>query len=203
LTLPAAQSAAHEPGSTATGSDGHAGGHPHVGGYKFCPRCATPLEVQPVAYDGGKEHQVCPSCRFVVWNDPKVAALTVIPWEGGILLGLRRENPGSGRWSFPSGFVDRGEVVPEAAVRETREETGLDVELTGLVGVYSEPGNPVVVIAYAAQVRGGTLAADDDLVELRSFDPDDLPEMAFPHDEQIVRDWQAGRFGQVGAPVRR
>jgi 8-oxo-dGTP diphosphatase len=130
---------------------------------------------------------------LVVWDDPKVAALTLIEWEGGILLGLRREKPGLGRWSFPSGFVDRGEVVEEAALRETREETGLDVELTGLVGVYSEPGNPVIVIAYAADVRGGTLQADDDLLELRSFDPDHLPEMAFPHDTRIVEDWRAMR----------
>jgi ADP-ribose pyrophosphatase YjhB (NUDIX family) len=136
----------------------------------------------------------------VVWDDPKVAALTVIRWGDGILLGLRRENPGSGRWSFPSGFVDRGEVVEEAARRETREETGLEIELTGLVGVYSAPGNPVVVIAYAAEVRGGTLTADDDLLELRCFDPDNLPEMAFPHDVRIVQDWQAR---QAGASIAR
>jgi len=175
-------------------ADGHAdGGHPHVGGFRFCPRCATPLEIQPVSYDSGREHQVCPACGFVVWDDPKVAALTLIEWEGGILLGKRNQNPGQGRWSFPSGFVDRGEVVEEAALRETREETGLDVELTGLVGVYSAKGNPVVVIAYAADVRGGTLQADDDLEELRSFDPDNLPEMAFPHDTRIVADWRAKR----------
>jgi len=129
----------------------------------------------------------------VIWEDPKVAALTVVEWEGGILLGRRNQNPGQGRWSFPSGFVDRGEVVEEAAMRETREETGLEVELTGLVGVYSAPGNPVVVIAYAGVPRGGTLKADDDLDEIRSFDPDNLPEMAFPHDTRIVRDWQALR----------
>jgi ADP-ribose pyrophosphatase YjhB (NUDIX family) len=177
---------------TTSSDDGHtASGHPHIGGFKFCPRCATPLEIRPVSYDNGREHPVCPNCGFVVWNDPMVAALTLIPWEGGLLLGLRRENPGSGRWSFPSGFVDRGEVVEEAAKRETREETGLDVELTGLVGVYSAPGNPVIVVAYAAEVRGGTIQADDDLVELRAFDPNNLPEMAFAHDTRIVRDWQA------------
>jgi len=174
--------------------DGQAdGGHPHVGGDRFCTRCATPLEIRPVSYDGGREHPVCPNCGWVVWSDPKVAALTVIPWEGGILLGKRRENPGAGRWSFPSGFVDRGEVVEEAALREAYEETGLELELTGLVGVYSEPGNPVVVIAYATKARGGTLRADDDLVELQAFDPDELPEMAFPHDTKIVRDWTAFR----------
>ena len=177
-------------GAGAAPIDDHADeGHPHVGRNRFCTRCATPLVAQAVEYDGGKEHQVCPACGFVVWADPKVAVLTVIPWDGGILLGRRTQNPGKGRWSFPSGFVDRGEVVEEAAVREVLEETGLEIEITGLVGVYSEPGNPVIVIAYAAEPRGGALRAEDDLVELQAFDPDHLPEMAFPHDVQIVRDW--------------
>lgn len=173
--------------------DGHQNGHPHIGGIRYCARCATPLEVRPVPYDNNREHPTCPSCGFVVWDDPKVAVLTVIPWEHGILLGLRRENPGGGLWSFPSGFVDRGEVVEEAARRETLEETGLHIELTGLVGVYSEPGNPVIVIAYAAEARGGTLRADDDLKELRGFPLDALPQLAFAHDTQIIRDWQAFR----------
>ncbi|MGE3909413.1 MAG: NTP transferase domain-containing protein [Chloroflexota bacterium] len=168
-----------------------AGTHPHAGGFKFCPRCATPLVMRPITYDANKVHPACPNCNFVVWHDPKVAVLTVVPWEGGILLGKRNQNPGKGKWSFPSGFVDRGEVVEDAARRETREETGLDIDITGLVGVYSSPGNAVIVIAYAATVRGGTLQADDDLSELAAFDPADLPEMAFAHDERIIRDWQA------------
>ena len=180
-------------GDTQIPADNHAEGHPHVGGNRFCTRCATPLVVQAVDYDGGKEHQVCPACGFVVWADPKVAVLTVIPWDGGILLGRRTQNPGKGRWSFPSGFVDRGEVVEEAALRETQEETGLEVELIGLVGVYSEPGNPVIVISYAAELRGGSLRADDDLIELQAFDPERLPDMAFPHDTRIVQDWLALR----------
>jgi molybdenum cofactor cytidylyltransferase len=196
---------AHPNGASASPvpeSDGHEGGdHPHVGGFTFCPRCATPLEIQPVAYDNGRSHPVCPSCHFVVWDDPKVAALTLIEWEGGILLGKRRERPGLGRWSFPSGFVDRGEMVEDAARRETKEETGLDVELTGLVGVYSAPGNPVIVIAYAAEVTGGTLKADDDLEELLSFDPDHLPDMAFAHDTRIVSDWRALRLTKARTPT--
>lgn len=188
------------PGSAPTPGgegEGEPEGHPHIGGIRFCARCATPLEILPVSYDNNREHPVCTGCGFVVWSDPKVAALTVIAWEGGILLGRRNQNPGKGRWSFPSGFVDRGEVVEEAALRETREETGLEVEITGLVGVYSAPGNPVIVIAYAAEPRGGTLHADDDLTELQAFDPQELPEMAFAHDTRIVRDWQALRERQA------
>jgi molybdenum cofactor cytidylyltransferase len=181
----------------AAGCDDANAGHPQVGRGRFCTRCATPLAMRPVGYDGGRVHPVCPACGLVVWDDPKVAVLTVIPWEGGILLGRRGQNPGKGRWSFPSGFVDRGEVVEAAARRETLEETGLLVDITGLVGVYSEEGNAVIVIAYAAEPRGGTLRADDDLGELQGFSPDDLPEMAFPHDTRIVRDWLALRAVQA------
>jgi molybdenum cofactor cytidylyltransferase len=191
-----AEADAPAPAESADGSadDLHAdGGHPHVGGNQYCTRCATPLVVQPVAYDGGKAHPVCPACGWVVWNDPKVAVLTVIPWDGGILLGKRTQNPGQGRWSFPSGFVDRGEVVEDAARREVLEETGLIVEIIELIGVYSEVGKAVIVIAYAAEPRGGTLTAEDDLQELQAFDPDHLPEMAFPHDIRIVRDWLTRR----------
>lgn len=176
--------------------------HPHVGGIRFCARCTTPLEVRPISYDNNREHPACPACNFVVWEDPKVAALTVVPWQGGVLLGLRNQNPGKGRWSFPSGFVDRGEPVEEAARRETLEETGLEVDITGLVGVYSAPGNPVIVIAFAAEPTGGSLRAADDLSELRAYDPRNLPELAFEHDERIIRDWQAlvTRQAHLGIP---
>ena len=173
--------------------------HPHIGNIRFCARCATPLEILPISYDNNREHLACPACKFVVWEDPKVAALTVIPWDSGVLLGLRNQNPGKGRWSFPSGFVDRGEPVEEAARRETREETGLDVDITGLIGVYSEAGNPVIVIAFAGEPTGGTLQAADDLSELRAFGLGALPELAFPHDERIIRDWQALRARQADA----
>jgi CTP:molybdopterin cytidylyltransferase MocA/ADP-ribose pyrophosphatase YjhB (NUDIX family) len=179
-----------------------ASSHPHVGGLRFCARCASSLETRPVPYDNHREHPVCPACGFVVWEDPKVAALTVVPWEGGVLLGMRNQNPGKGRWSFPSGFVDRGERVEDAARRETHEETGLEVDITGLVGVYSAPGNPVIVIAYAAEVTGGTLRAADDLSELRAYDPGSLPELAFAHDERIIRDWQALVARQASRIVR-
>ncbi len=178
-----------------------ASSHPHVGSIRFCARCATPLEMLPISYDNNREHLACPACHYVVWEDPKVAALTVVPWQGGVLLGLRNQNPGKGRWSFPSGFVDRGEPVEEAARRETREETGLEVDIMGLIGVYSAPGNAVIVIAYAGEPTGGELRAGDDLSELRAYAPDALPELAFAHDDDIIRDWQALRERQAASAV--
>jgi 8-oxo-dGTP pyrophosphatase MutT (NUDIX family) len=84
-------------------------------------------------------------------------------------------------------------MVEEAAVREVQEETGLDVELEGLVGLYSEAGHPVVLAVFGAHVLAGTPAAGHEMLELGVFRPDDLPTMAFPHDQRIVQDWHALR----------
>jgi len=129
----------------------------------------------------------------VFWHDPKVAVATLIPWGAGVLLGRRGIDPGLGRWSFPSGYVDRGEDVVEAARREVLEETGLDVDIGGLVGVYSTAGDPVILIVYAAGAVRGLSSPGTEVTALAGFPVYRLPERAFQHDEQIVRSWLAAR----------
>lgn len=104
-----------------------------------------------------------------------------------------RHSASPGMWSFPAGFVDRGERVEDALVREVREETGLAVRIDALLGLYSATGNPVALAVYVATPVDGTLAPDDDLVELTYFPFDAPPEPAFPHDPQIIADWLAWR----------
>jgi ADP-ribose pyrophosphatase YjhB (NUDIX family) len=104
---------------------------------------------------------------------------------------VRRANqPGYGLWSMPGGYVDRGEVVEEAAVREMREETGLEVKIDQLIGLFSEAGHPVVVVAFSAQEVGGVLKAGDEVLEVGFFSFDDLPPLAFPRDRLILARWQ-------------
>jgi 8-oxo-dGTP diphosphatase len=109
---------------------------------------------------------------------------------GGVLLCRRAIDPGIGKWSFPAGYVDRGEELREALTRELREETGLSAELGRVVGVYSEAGNPVVLVVYAASATGEPRPSAE-ASELRVFDPGDLPELAFAHDSRIVEDWRS------------
>jgi ADP-ribose pyrophosphatase YjhB (NUDIX family) len=132
----------------------------------------------------------------VRFHDPKLAAGVVVEHEGRLLLIRRNHEPALGRWSFPSGFVDAGEVVEEAARREVREEAGVDVRLDGLLGVFSSEGHPVVFIAYAGVSEGGTPAPGDEAFEVGLFDPGDLPELAFDHDGEIIEAWRRHREAQ-------
>jgi ADP-ribose pyrophosphatase YjhB (NUDIX family) len=124
----------------------------------------------------------------------------IIEVEGGIVL-IERKNPPHG-WAIPGGFVDYGETVEAAAVREAKEETGLVVRLTGLLGVYSDPSRDprshtisTVFVASAA----GRPVADDDAADAGVFTEDTLPgDIAFDHRE-ILRDYFSTRYPVPGS----
>ena len=133
-----------------------------------------------------------PACGFVFYLDPKVAVGTIIAMpDGRIVLVKRAIEPGFGLWVFPGGFVDRGEDVRLAAVREAREEAGIDIRLDALVGIYSYAGTLPVVIVYRASWTAGELVVDDENSEIRTFAPADLPwpDMAFRSTREALRDY--------------
>lgn len=101
---------------------------------RFCPRCGRPLEgVAPPL------RCAAPGCGYAWYADPKVGTGVVVDdGEGRILLVRRNHEPRLGRWAFPSGYVDAGEVVETAAVREVREETGVEVEVGEVLTVDDE-----------------------------------------------------------------
>ncbi len=149
--------------------------------YSFCPLCGGDLDLRSLK-TSEPERLVCVACGFVFYLDPKVAVGTVITNdEGHIVLVRRAIEPGYGKWVFPGGFVDRGEEVRAAAIREAREEAGLDIRLDRLINVYSYPGPSPVIIVYAATIVGGTLECDDEGLEARFFAHDEIPwdELAF------------------------
>ena len=122
---------------------------------------------------------------------PRVAVdVVIVRRGGGVVLVKRRNEPFRGCWAIPGGFVEYGERVEEAAVREALEETGLRVRLTKLVGVYSDPNRDprghVISIAYLAEEVGGELKAGSDAGEVAVFK--EIPQnIAFDH-EKILRD---------------
>jgi ADP-ribose pyrophosphatase YjhB (NUDIX family) len=131
---------------------------------------------------------------------PGVAAV-IRDGEGRILLQRRSDN---GLWGLPGGSVEIGESVRDAILREVREETGLTVEVTGLIGVYSDPtiqivrypdGNVVHYIStlLACRIVAGTLQTCDETLELTFFDPADLPPDLLPMHRLRIQDAMANR----------
>lgn len=159
----------------------------------FCQRCGAPTEIRSI---DGRERPVCTGCGAVTWLDPKLAVTVVIVNDGAVLLGKRATHTReAGRWSFPAGFVDRGECVEDAAIREAREETGLEVTLGPLLALLSERREAVVLAVYPAESFTGTPTPGDDLDALRWFSLDALPELAFAHDLDIIARWRVWRHG--------
>ena len=161
--------------------------------YKFCLVCGSPLEPR-VLKISEPARLVCTNaaCGFVFYLDPKVAVGTIIKTASGrIVLVERAIEPGYGKWVFPGGYVDLGEEVTLAAIREAREEAGLEVRIDRLINVYSYAGRAPIIIVYAATAIAGELAMDDEGLEIREFAVDAIPwdELAFRSTQEALRDY--------------
>ena len=173
-------------------TDDHHHAHHHHGGgrYRFCPRCGGALAPR-IVKSNEPERLVCRKCSFIFYQDPKVVAGTICTLDGGVVLLRRGIEPAMGKWVFPGGYVDRGESTTEAAVRETLEESRLEVAPRSLLGVYSYPKSPNIIIVYVADVVGGTLAAGDESTEAGTFPLSRIPwdELAFPSTVEALEDF--------------
>ncbi len=159
----------------------------------YCPNCGAALTRAEAA---GRERPVCRECGFVYYQNPVPAVGLLIEMEGGLVLIRRGHPPHADRWALPSGFIEADESVEEAAIREGREETGLDVALNEMVGVFSFPDGPPtsgIIVFYRARPVGGELRGGDDAAEARVFAPDDLPELPFRTHRQAIDRWRAHR----------
>ena len=157
---------------------------------KFCPHCAGRLAPQMI---DEKERLVCQECGFIFYLNPKVAAGVLIEDAGRVLLVRRGIEPHFGSWTLPAGFAEYGETIEETAIRECREETGLEIELDRLLGVHSvnsEFYGHLILVLYSAHIVGGDMVAGDDASEAGFFAPDEPPrDLAFQAHRQALRDW--------------
>lgn len=158
----------------------------------YCSRCGGPMTPRKL---DDRVRAVCDRCGFVAYRNPAPAAGVVLVEAGSVLLVRRRFDPRRGMWTLPAGFVEYDEHVEACAIRETREETGLDVELEGLFGAYMAMDDPrvrVVLLLYRARRVGGELRAGDDAEDARFFPLEATPaEIAFKAHEQALADLRA------------
>lgn len=123
------------------------------------------------------------------WNKDtvlfRVSASALIFEEGRILLAHRRDIDW---WNLPGGGMEAGETLEEAVIREVYEETGLQVEVEQLVGVYSKPQKQEVVLTFRCKKTGGTLHATEESRACRYFAPEELPANTLPKHRQRVED---------------
>ena len=166
--------------------------HHHGPEFRFCPKCGGTLARRRLKATE-PARRVCEACAFIFYDDPKVAACTIPVLDDKIVLLKRGIEPSYGKWVFPGGFLDLGERVEEAAIRETWEEVNLKVEVTRLLNVYSYPGYPVIVVVYLARVVGGQLQAMDETLEVQTFALTEVPwdELAFPSTRDALTEYLA------------
>ena len=140
---------------------------------------------------GDPERLVCESCGFVFYQGPKLVAGALFELDGGIMLVQRDIEPGYGKWTFPGGFVERGETVEAAAEREVLEETGLEVQVSGIVGLYSYEGQIPAIAVFSADVIGGEPLPLDETMAVRGYGRDEIPwsDLAFPSTEHALEDY--------------
>jgi ADP-ribose pyrophosphatase YjhB (NUDIX family) len=158
--------------------------------YDFCPRCGSRLETR-LLKDGDPERLVCGACGFVFYLGPKLVAGAIFELDGEVVLIQRDIEPGYGKWTFPGGFVERGERAEVAAEREVLEESGLEIEVAEIIGLYTYEGEVPAIAVFAARVLGGQATPLDETMDVKGFPRDGLPwsEMAFPSTKQALTDY--------------
>lgn len=161
--------------------------------FRFCPECGGGLAERLVEGES-RPRLVCDGCGFIFYLNPKVTAAALPIKDGRVFLVRRGIEPRKGAWTFPSGFVELGETVEEAALRETREETNLQAELRDLLNVYSKAGLGIITVVYLARVVGGEPALGPETLEIASFAPQEIPweELAFDSTRMALREWVRG-----------
>ena len=140
--------------------------------YRFCPWCAAALANRAVAGDGGPvERLACtsPGCAFVHWGNPTPAVGALVEHEGEIILARNKLWP-EGMFALVTGFLEAREDPVAAVIREVKEELGLEVAETHLIGNYIFERKNEVMLCYHA-VATGTIALGDELAEYRRTAP--------------------------------
>ncbi len=161
----------------------------------FCLMCGTRMVPEKLE---GRLREQCPACGWIYYQQVKLSAAVLIEEDGRILLFQRAHEPWKGTWNLPAGYVEVDETPAQAAVREVREETGLEVSITRLLGNYffdDDPRGNGLLVLFSGQPVGGELRQSAETLAFNTFPPGALPEplCGAAHD-RIIREWAEGAF---------
>lgn len=157
--------------------------------HAFCGVCGTRNEVREA---DNRRRAVCPACGFVAFRNPVASVSVLIVGADGRFLLCRRaaDAVDGGKWCLPCGFIEYDEDFLSAARREAKEETGLDIEVTSVIGaasMFHTPERHDMAVVLLARPVGGELAPSDDVDDVRWFSFDErLPELAFEADAHVI-----------------
>ena len=166
----------------------------------YCPECGSPLTI---GFTAGRDRPVCSACGFVEYRNPAPIVLVGATLYGKLLHVRRRIDPLKGYWAPPGGYVEYDETVEDAAVREVKEETNLDLAIDGLLGVYSRPATGIVFIAYRGRITGGEPRPGDDAGAVAFFGPDELPDQPAPVGGTELDRWSFQVISDIVEDFRR
>lgn len=159
--------------------------------YKFCPRCRNKLAIK-------EESLQCVQCGFNLYINPIPCNGVIIENEKReVLLVNRKFEPKKGYWDLPGGFIQPGESLEHSVNREIQEELGVEVEMTGIIGVYEdnylfqEIINPSLGVIVTAKILSGNLKAADDAAEFQYFPRDQVlqQQIGFPMVIKGIKDY--------------
>lgn len=157
---------------------------------RFCSACGGVLEEAQVE---GWDRLICKNCGRITYSNPIPSVAAIIEQDGAVLLVQRAVEPGKGRWCLPGGFIEIGESVEDAVVREVKEETGLDCQPLEIFDACSDVGGfygDILIVCYRARVLGGEPMAGDDAMGLGFFQQSDVPMLAFrSHHRLLEKFW--------------
>jgi ADP-ribose pyrophosphatase YjhB (NUDIX family) len=192
------------------GPDGRSTDHPFGSGppewlaasHRHCSQCGAALELQPVAGEE-RERLVCANGHIAYLNPRLVVSTFPVTDDGRLLLIRRGFEPGRGLWAQPGGFLEVDETPTEGAIRETLEETGLEVAIGEIVGLYARLEAAVIVLVYEARIVGGVARTGPEATEITAFAPEELPwpEVAFRTTWYALTDWLGRRRPEVDPPA--
>jgi ADP-ribose pyrophosphatase YjhB (NUDIX family) len=194
------------------GPDGRSTDHPFGSGppewlaasLNHCVHCGGRLQLGPVTGEE-RDRLVCTDCGRIAYINPRLVVSTIpVTDDGHVLLIRRGLEPGRGLWAQPGGFLEIDETVTEGAIRETLEETGLEVLPGEIIGLYARLEAAVIVLAYEARVVAGEARTGPEALEVQAFRPEDIPwpEIAFRTTWYALADWLARRRPDLEPPTR-